>query len=58
MNAKPVDVRPLWEAAAAGLLGPVVQVSTSSASAAPGHVRHASWGVDDTQPLKTVAPAT
>ncbi|MGW7087607.1 hypothetical protein ACWGH2_29480 [Streptomyces sp. NPDC054871] len=50
----PIDVRPLQEAAAAGLLGPVVQVSTSGASADPGQVRAASWGVDDTQPLTTV----
>lgn len=58
MNANPVDVRPLWEAAAAGLLSPVVRVSTSGASADPGQPRQASRGVDDAQPLKTVAPAT
>lgn len=49
-----IDVRPIWEAAAAGLLGPVVQVSVSGASADPGHVRQTGWGVDDTQPLTTV----
>lgn len=47
----PIDVRPLWEAHG---MGPIVQVSTSGASANPGQVRQASWGVDDTQPLKTV----
>lgn len=51
----PIDVRPLWEAHG---MGPVVQVSTSGASADPSHVRQTSWGVDDTQPLKTVVPAT
>lgn len=49
--ARPVA---LHEAAAAGLLGPVVRVSTSGATADPGHVRAASRGVDDTQPLTTV----
>ncbi|MWA08832.1 hypothetical protein [Streptomyces sp. BA2] len=49
--ARPVA---LQDAAAAGLLSPVVQVSTSGASADPGHVRAASWGVDATVPLKTV----
>lgn len=47
----PIDVRPLWEAHG---MGPVVQVSTSGASADPSYVRQTSWGVDDTQPLKTV----
>lgn len=50
----PIDVRPLQEAAAAGLLGPVVQVSTSGASANPGQPRQTSWGVAATLPLKTV----
>jgi len=50
----PIDVRTLRDAAAAGHLSPVIQVSTSGASANPGHVRQTSWGVDDTQPLKTV----
>lgn len=47
----PIDVRPLWEAHG---MGPVVQVSTSGASADPSYVRQAGWGVDDTQPLTTV----
>lgn len=42
--------------------GPVVHVGVSPLAAVtnPGHVRQASWGrgVDDTQPLKTVASAT
>ncbi|MFI8872398.1 hypothetical protein [Streptomyces sp. NPDC055243] len=51
----PIDVRPLHEAAAAGLLGPVVRVSTSGTSADPGHVPVASGrGGEDTQPLTTV----
>lgn len=51
----PIDVRPLQEAAAAGLLSPVIHVSTSGASADPGQPpRAAGRGVDDTQPLNTV----
>ncbi|GAA1887615.1 hypothetical protein GCM10009837_06690 [Streptomyces durmitorensis] len=54
----PIDVRPLWAAADAGLLGPVVRVSTSGASADPSQPpRAASWGVDDTQPLSTMKGA-
>jgi hypothetical protein len=41
---------------------PVVPVplhqSPMAATTNPAHVRHTSWGVDDTTPLKTVAPAT
>lgn len=48
----PIDVRPLWEA-----LGPVVRVSTSGASADPGHVPATSGrGVEDTQPLTRAEP--
>jgi chromosome segregation ATPase len=34
----PIDVRPLREAAELGLLGPVVRISTSGASADPGRI--------------------
>ncbi|WP_372344639.1 hypothetical protein [Streptomyces sp. KL116D] len=58
----PIDVTTLREAAAAGRLGPVVQVSHSGASADPGLPRTTTWGLataadDETQQLPKIPPA-